>query len=45
MRIELFKPLMESMLLNWDYKTFDQDLLNITLLKQAQNSYNTWYEY
>lgn len=43
--IELFKPLMESLLANWDYKTFDQNLLNITLLNQAQNRYNTRYEY
>jgi len=42
-RIELFEPLVDSLLTHWNYKTFDEKLLDITLLKQAQNSYNMVY--
>ncbi|MDP4009809.1 MAG: hypothetical protein Q8P53_02375 [Candidatus Shapirobacteria bacterium] len=43
--IELFKPLFESLVNNWDYNNNKEKLSEYLLLKYPQNSYNSPYEY
>ena len=43
--IELCRPVLESLLLHWDCTKIDERLLDLTILNQAQSSYNIMYEY